>query len=107
MKVFSKFVAIFCLSLMVLALVSAASAADDRKVKNQVSPVYPELAKSMHINGTVKVEVTIAPNGNVTNVKVVGGHPVLADAALKAVEKWRFDAGPEETRIISFDFKGN
>jgi TonB family protein len=107
MKILSKFVAVFCLSLLVLAMVSVASAGDDRKVKNQVSPVYPELAKSMHINGTVKVEVTIGPNGNVTNAKVVGGHPVLADAALKAVEKWRFDAGPAETRVISFDFKGN
>ena len=103
----SKFVLVFCVSVLVLAMISPAAAGEDRKVKNQVAPVYPDLAKSMHIQGTVKVEVTISPSGAVTNAKVVGGHPVLAEAAVKAVQKWRFDNGPEETRVISFDFKGN
>ena len=107
MKKISKFVLVFCVTVLVLAIVSSAAAGEDRKVKNQVSPSYPELAKTMHLQGTVKVEVTISPNGTVTNTKVVGGHPVLADAAVKAVQKWRFDNGPEETRVISFDFKGN
>ncbi len=107
MKSVTKFAVLFCVFALVLAIVSPAAAGEDRKVKNQVAPQYPELAKTMHIQGTVKVEVTISPTGNVTNTKVVGGHPVLADAAVKAVEKWKFEAGPEETRVISFDFKGN
>lgn len=107
MKKLSKIALVFCAMALVLAIVSPAAAGEDRKVKNQVSPVYPELAKTMHIQGTVKVEVTISTTGSVTNTKVVGGHPVLADAAVKAVQKWRFDSGPEETRVISFDFKGN
>lgn len=107
MKRFSKLAVVFCVSLLVLLIVTNAAAGEDRKVKNQVAPAYPELAKSMHIQGTVKVEITISPSGSVTNTKVVGGHPVLADAAVKAVEKWKFEAGPEETRVVSFDFKGN
>jgi outer membrane biosynthesis protein TonB len=35
----------------------------------------------------------------------VGGHPVLANAALDAVRKWRFEAGAEEsTGIVEFHF---
>jgi TonB family protein len=107
MKMMSKLAAVFSVSLLVLAIATNASAGEDRKIKNQVAPAYPELARTMHIQGTVKVEVTISPAGLVTNTKVVGGHPVLADAAVKAVEKWKFEAGAEETRVISFDFKGN
>lgn len=81
--------------------------AEDRKVKTQVEPVYPELAKNMHLNGTVRVEVTVNEQGTVKNTKVVGGNPVLADAAVKAVQKWKFEPGPEETRVLAFDFKGN
>lgn len=105
MKLMLKFIAVFILAATVTALAVPVSAGDDRKVKNQVQPAYPELAKSMHLAGTVKVEITIDSQGVVKNAKVVGGHPVLADAALKAVEKWRYEAGPEETRIVSFNFK--
>ncbi len=107
MRILGKLAVTICAMALVLAMISPAAAGEDRKIKNQVAPIYPELAKSMHIQGTVKVEVTISPTGNVTNTKVVGGHPVLADAAVKAVQKWHFDNGPEETRVISFDFKGN
>jgi protein TonB len=104
MKKYSNIIVTLSVVVLVFALVGPASAADERKIKSQVPPVYPELAKSMHIQGTVKVEITISPSGNVTNAKVVGGHPVLADAAVKAVKNWRYDSGPEETRIVSFDF---
>ncbi len=81
--------------------------AEDRKIKTQVDPAYPELAKQMHLNGTVRVEVTVNEQGNVKGTKVVGGNPVLADAAVKAVQKWKFEPGPEETKLLTFDFKGN
>ncbi|MGB6633065.1 MAG: energy transducer TonB, partial [Terriglobales bacterium] len=61
----------------------------DRKVKSRVAPVYPDLAKRMNITGVVKVQITVAANGSVKEAKVVGGHPVLANAALEAVKKWR------------------
>jgi len=90
-----------------MTLMRPALRAEDRKVKTQVDPVYPELAKNMHLNGTVRVEVTVNEQGGVKNTKVVGGNPVLADAAVKAVQKWRFEPGPEETKLLTFDFKGN
>jgi TonB family protein len=77
----------------------------DRKTKSKVSPVYPELARRMNITGVVRVQITVAANGSIKNTKLVGGHPVLANAALDAVKKWRFEAGPQEsTGIVEFRF---
>jgi len=77
----------------------------DRKVKSKVSPEYPDLARRMKITGVVRVQVTVTPSGTVKNVKLVGGHPLLANAAMEAVKKWRFEVGPQEsTGIVEFRF---
>jgi TonB family protein len=77
-----------------------------RRAKNKVQPSYPELARRMNISGTVKIEVVVAPNGTVKEARVVGGHPVLASAALDAARKWRFEPAPaESTGVIDFKFE--
>jgi TonB family protein len=77
-----------------------------RRAKSKVQPAYPDLAKKMNISGTVKIEVVVAPNGTVKDARIVGGHPVLASAALDAARKWRFDPAPgEATGIIDFKFE--
>jgi TonB family protein len=77
-----------------------------RRAKTKVQPVYPELARKMNLVGSVKVEVVVAPNGSVKDAKVVGGHPVLANAALEAVKKWRFEpAAAESTGVVDFKFE--
>jgi TonB family protein len=77
-----------------------------RRVKSKVQAVYPQLARKMNLAGTVKVEVVVAPNGTVKEAKVVGGHPVLANAAMDAVRKWRFEpAAGESTGIVDFKFE--
>ena len=77
-----------------------------RRAKTKVQPFYPELARKMNITGTVKIEVVVAPNGSVKDARVVGGHPVLASAALDAAKKWRFEpAGSESTGVIDFKFE--
>jgi TonB family protein len=77
-----------------------------RRAKTKVQPAYPELAKKMKIGGTVKIEVVVAPNGTVKDARVVGGHPVLAGAALEAAKKWRFEpAAGEATGVIDFKFE--
>jgi TonB family protein len=76
-----------------------------RKVKSKVPPAYPDLARRMGITGVVKVQITVATNGTVKNAKLVGGHPVLANAALDAVKKWRYETSSEETTgIVEFRF---
>ena len=79
-----------------------------RKVKTKVAPGYPELARRMSISGVVKVQIVVAPNGSVKSTKVVGGHPLLVNAAVDAVKKWRFDAASEETTgVVEFKFDPN
>jgi TonB family protein len=70
-----------------------------------VVPQYPELARSARIEGAVKVMVAVAPNGRPTSTKVVGGHPVLAKAAVDAIEKWKWVASPDEsTELVEIQF---
>ena len=77
-----------------------------RRAKSKVQPVYPELARKMNIVGTVKVEVVVSPNGVVKEARVVGGHPLLANAAMDAAKKWRFEPAAEESSgIIDFKFE--
>ena len=83
-----------------------ASAQETRKAINKPQPVYPEIAKSLMLKGTVRIEVIISPDGEVKSAKVVGGHPVLAQAAMEAVKKWRYaPAKMESTETLEFNFE--
>ena len=76
-----------------------------RKLKSKIAPVYPELARRMNITGVVKVQITVDKTGAIKNTKLVGGHPILANAALDAVRKWRYESGSEETTgVVEFHF---
>lgn len=93
------------LALVTLNPVSAFAQDEGRKVKSRVTPTYPELAKKMNVSGTVKVEVTIAANGTVKSTRVIGGHPLLVDAAVDAVKRWKYETGPDETtQVVEFKF---
>ena len=97
--------AALALALMPLAGHSQAPAEITRKVKTRIQPFYPELARKMNITGTVKVEVVVTPGGTVKDARLIGGHPVLASAALDAVKKWRFEpAAMESTGVVDFKF---
>ena len=77
----------------------------DRKVKSKVSPVYPEIARKMNLAGVVKIEVVIAPSGSIKENKVIGGNPILVNAAVDAVKKWKFEAASDEsTQVVEFKF---
>jgi protein TonB len=56
----------------------------------RVQPRYPQNALSMRIQGAVLLEATINKEGNIGNLKVVSGDPVLARAAADAVRQWRY-----------------
>ena len=101
MRRFTK--SLLVLSMALLFCLPAMS--QERKAKEKVPPAYPEMAKSMHLAGMVKVQITITQQGVVKDAKVVGGHPLLADAAMRAISKWRYEAGPEETQVLQFEFK--
>ncbi len=54
------------------------------------NPVYPLLAKSARIQGTVRLEAIISKQGTMESLKVVSGHPLLVEAAMDAVRQWRY-----------------
>ncbi len=86
--------------LLLLALacgVALAHAAGSRRAIAKVAPIYPELARRMHVNGTVVMRVTIQPDGFVSDTKIESGHALLATAAQQAVRQWRFEPGPDTT----------
>jgi TonB family protein len=77
-----------------------------RKAKTKVAPAYPELARRMNITGTVKVLVVVSPNGSLKDTKVVGGNPLLVNAAMDALKKWKFEpADSESTGTVEFKFQ--
>lgn len=77
-----------------------------RKIKNKVTPAYPEAAKRMNVSGSVKLEVEVSPTGSVKNVKALGGHPLLIQAAVDAVKQWKYEAGSDTTVQVEIKFQG-
>ncbi len=57
---------------------------------SQIKPVYPPLARQARIAGTVRLHAIIAKDGSVQRLEVLGGHPLLVQAALDAVRQWRY-----------------
>ena len=106
-----RFIAIAAALLFAVGFVSMSAVAQsveqsgDRKAKQKVNPIYPELARHANISGTVKLEATIAANGQVKNVKVLGGHPLLAGAAEDALRRWKYEpTSSETTAVVEFRF---
>lgn len=56
----------------------------------QVQPRYPEIARDMHLAGTVRLEAIIGTDGTVRSLNLLSGNPILARAAVDAVHQWRY-----------------
>ena len=101
-------VALMALVFIGMVAVSASAQEEGRHAKSKIQPVYPDLAKRMNVTGSVKLMVTIAPNGTVKSWKVLGGHPLLVDPAIDAVKKWKYETASEEsTAVVEFRFDNN
>lgn len=71
-----------------------------RAIVSRVVPSYPDLARNLRLEGTVKVIASVAPNGTVKAVQGAGGHPLLLKAAQDAIYKWKFAPAPQETQEL-------
>ena len=67
-----------------------ASELQQAKLVNNPMPVYPVLAKRGRVEGTVRLTATISKDGSVEKVETVSGHPILEQAAVEAVRKWKY-----------------
>ena len=93
---------------MSLLYVAPGSAQDgERKIVKKVEAQYPLVLKRRGIGGTVRLKVSIHPDGSVKDVEVLGGNPALADAAEKAVRQWKFAPGNESAINVAVLFDPN
>src|ERR1700686_4506414 len=68
-----------------------------RRLERSAPPEYPEMAERMKLTGTAQVQAEVKADGTVKEVKVLGGHPLLADALARAVKEWKYQPAPKET----------
>src|SRR5215470_6833285 len=96
----------FLLVLLALVLsafqIGPAAAQDDqtastRKVVAKVVPSYPEIARSMNLSGTVKLEALVLANGTVKSIEIKGGNPLLAQSAQRAIQDWKWEKTDRDT----------
>jgi protein TonB len=59
-------------------------------IVKKVLPVYPQKARKKHVQGNVVMRAEINTNGDVTDLTVISGDPLLAPAALEAVRQWKY-----------------
>lgn len=74
--------------------------AEDRQSLVKVPPAYPEMAKRMHITGTVKVVATVDAAGSVLKAESDSGNKMLAPAAIDAVKRWKFSPGEGNATVV-------
>jgi protein TonB len=53
-------------------------------------PTYPPLARAARVQGDVVLSAIIDSNGQIQNLQLVSGHPMLVPAAIAAVKLWRY-----------------
>lgn len=76
-----------------------------RQLRFKIPPEYPTIAREMKLKGAVQIEALVERDGTVKEVKVLGGHPLLADAVARAVKQWKYEpAAKDSTEIVKYSF---
>jgi protein TonB len=76
----------------------------------KIEPTYPPIARSARIQGQVVLSAIISKSGEIEDLTLVSGHPMLVPAAIDAVKQWHYrpyllNGGPvevETTITVSF-----
>ncbi len=87
-----------------LLLVPGRAAGEDapakRRLVERTATPYPALAESMALQGAVKLDVLVAPDGTVKSIQPKGGHPVLTQAAVSSVRRWKWEPASHESHEV-------
>jgi protein TonB len=83
-------------------------------ILEKTQPVYPPIAKQAHVQGTVVLHAVIGKDGRIKNLNVISGNAMLTQAAVDAVQNWRYkpyllNGEPTEvdtTVTVNFSFGG-
>jgi TonB family protein len=85
--------------------VTATQTAKERKIVAHIAPEYPEALKRLYIGGVVHIKAVVAPNGTVESTELLGGNPILGQAAMKAVKQWKYShADSQEALEVTIVF---
>jgi periplasmic protein TonB len=78
---------------------------------SKVDPVYPSIARSQRVSGSVVIDALIDAKGNVTTMKVLSGPTLLHQAAMEALKQWKYrpatlDGNPVSMHLtVSIQFR--
>jgi TonB family protein len=70
-----------------------------RTLITRIEPEYPETLRRLNIGGTVRLRVTISAKGNIEDVQLLGGNPILGESAISAVKRWIY--APSHSRTVA------
>jgi protein TonB len=56
----------------------------------RIEPIYPPLARQARVQGDVVLKAIVSKEGEIKELELVSGHPMLAPAAIEAVKRWRY-----------------
>jgi TonB family protein len=96
-----------CLLLLMSCLAAGAQDTSNQSRKNvrRVEAVVPDVAIKNKLGGTVRIEAVVDRSGKVKSTRVLGGHPILAHAAVEALRRWQYASAPKETtEVVEFQF---
>ncbi|HVN19273.1 MAG TPA: energy transducer TonB [Dongiaceae bacterium] len=88
------------LSVPLIAQSEETPAGSERKVVTRVEPKYPATLARLYIGGVVRLQVDIAANGTVEGAQLIGGNPILGQAAIAAVKQWKYAPGTHKSRQV-------
>jgi len=72
----------------------------ERKVIARVEPTYPPTLERLYIGGVVRLQVDVAANGTVESAQLIGGNPILGQAAIAAVKQWKYSPAKTKTKTV-------
>jgi len=73
------------------------------------APEYPLVARQLKVAGKVNLEADVSAEGEVTEVRIVNGNPILTKPAAQALRKWKFkpflENGKPSAAVVSLSFE--
>lgn len=81
------------------------------RVAKKVAPQYPAAARQLNVSGEQEVAITVGPQGDVEEAKVLKGNAMFSQSSLAAVKQWKFTpltkdgAAAKFTTVIVFNYQ--
>jgi protein TonB len=83
--------------------IRVSSAVQAARIVRRVMPIYPALARTARISGTVRLQAIIAADGSIAELNVISGPPLLIKAATDAVQQWLYRPTVLNGRPVAVD----